>query len=82
MEAPEHAVNVGSIKDSEISCEAYNVGFMRPIPKFIEIEPCEYHWFGPTLSPETGWDPNAEMNRKLSKAKGLLKKAMDQQKKF
>lgn len=40
MEAPEHQVNVGSIKDSEISCETFNVGFMRPIPKFIDIDPC------------------------------------------
>lgn len=78
MDAPEFAVNVGSIKESEISCETFNVGFMRPIPKFIEIEACEYQWFGPTLSPETEWDTHAEMTRKLSKSKNLFRKAMDQ----
>ena len=51
---------------------------MRPLPKFLDIEASEYHWFGPTLSPETQWDSSSEMNRKLNKGKTLLRKAMDQ----
>ena len=78
MEAPEYPVNIGSVKESEISCEAFNVGFMRPVPNFIEIDASEYHWFGPTLTPETVWDNSAEMARKLSKGKALLRKAIDQ----
>lgn len=78
MEPPEHLVNIGSIKDSEISCESFNVGFMRPMPKFLPIESAEYQWFSPTIHPETMWDPQAEMKRKFSKGKAIFRKALDQ----
>jgi hypothetical protein len=35
IEIPEHHVNISTIKEAEVDEEAFNVGFMRPIPKFI-----------------------------------------------
>jgi hypothetical protein len=37
--SPEFEVSPGSIKGEEISNEGFNVGFMRPLPEFLEVSP-------------------------------------------
>jgi hypothetical protein len=36
---PETQPTLNTIRESDISNDSFNVGFMRPIPKFIDIHP-------------------------------------------
>ena len=36
---PEDEVSKGAIKEAELSPNGFSIGFMRPIPSFIEISP-------------------------------------------
>lgn len=78
IEIPEHHVNISTIKEAEVDEEAFNVGFMRPIPKFIQVDPSQFHWLSPSVYSEVMWDSSLESSKKLSKGKALLKKALDQ----
>ena len=51
---------------------------MRPVPKFIDVEPSEFHWFSPGTNIELEWDRTPEAEMKLAKAKAYLKKAVNQ----
>lgn len=50
---------------------------MRPIPKFIDISPSELNWLSPGIITDVHWDNSAEIDKKLTKAKSLVKKASE-----
>jgi hypothetical protein len=51
---------------------------MRPIPKFIEINPAEFNWLAPGIISDVHWDNTAEIEKRLSKSRTLIKKALEQ----
>jgi hypothetical protein len=73
---PEFPVSKASIKEAELSHEGFNVGFLRPVPKFIDVGPSEYHWLSPGIITDVHWDNTAELEKKLVKTKALLKKGL------
>ena len=36
---PEDEVNRQSIKEAELNNQGFSIGFMRPVPSFIEVSP-------------------------------------------
>ena len=53
---PDQPINEDSIKENELSCEAYSSNFLLPIPKFLEINPSELQWLGPGIIYDVAWD--------------------------
>jgi len=53
---PDQPVNKESIKENELSCEAYCSSFLLPVPKFIEISPSELQWLSPGIIYDVVWD--------------------------
>jgi hypothetical protein len=56
---PETQPPLNTIKESDISNDSFNVGFMRPIPKFIDIHPSELNWLSPGIITDVHWDNSA-----------------------
>lgn len=50
---------------------------MRPIPTFIEVSPFEMNWLSPGIVTDVHWDNTADIEKKLVKVKGLMKKALE-----
>ena len=50
-----------TIKEQETSNESVNIGFMRPIPTFIDISPSEFNWLSPGVISDVHWDNTAEI---------------------
>jgi hypothetical protein len=74
---PEFEVNRASLKDQEISNDSFNIGFMRPIPTFIDLAPAEFNWLSPGIIADVHWDNTAEIDKKLSKSRTLVKKGLE-----
>ena len=70
-------MNKQSIKDQEMSPNGFSIGFMRPIPSFIEISPFELNWLSPGIITDVHWDNTADIEKKLSKCKGYIKKGLE-----
>lgn len=74
---PEHEVARGTLREAETGRHTFNVGFMRPIPAFIEVGPSEFNWLSPGVVTDLHWDNTAEIERKLTKSKNLIKKGLE-----
>ncbi len=75
---PEFQMNLPSLGSSELGYETFNVGFLRPVPKFIDISPSEFNWLSPGIIADVHWDSTAEVEKKIAKPKSLLKKGLEQ----
>ena len=73
----EFEVSRGTLKEAELGKHTYSAGFMRPIPSFIEVAPSEFNWLSPGVVIDLHWDNTAEIERKLTKTKNLIKKGME-----
>jgi len=49
---------------------------MRPIPKFVEINPFEMVWLSPGVVTDVHWDNSMDIDKKLAKCKGYIKKGL------
>ena len=58
---PEHEVARATIQAAEVGKHTYSVGFMRPIPSFIEVTPSELNWLSPGIITDLHWDNTAEV---------------------
>ena len=74
---PEEEVNRQSIKEQELSNGGFSVGFMRPLPTFIEVSPFELNWLSPGIVTDVHWDNTADIEKKLTKCKGYIKKGLE-----
>lgn len=73
---PEEEVSRQSIREQEVSPNGFSVGFMRPVPSFIDISPHEFNWLSPGIITDVHWDNTADIEKKLAKCKGYIKKGL------
>lgn len=74
---PEEPVARESLKDPEMATSGFSVGFMRPVPTFIEVSPLEMNWLSPGIITDVHWDNTADIEKKLTKCKGYIKKGLE-----
>ena len=54
----------------------FSIGKMRPIPSFIEVNPFQMNWISPGVSADVHWDNIVDIEKKLAKIKGHIKKGL------
>jgi hypothetical protein len=71
---PDTAFNKESIKDNELTNEAYSANFLLPLPKFIDISASELSWVSPGIICDVGWDTTYEKEKRYARGRQLLAK--------